>query len=504
MASLKAGQLAIGVAASAIVGGAVALSSAIAVALVVLPAVVLAAVVGALVHPERAFVVLVLLLALIPDYAAPQVGPLLLMPGVGVAWILAGALAWRCLAQRGTRFRATAVDIAVGALALLMATSVVFSPKASVVSTPQASLPNYLNVAFLWGGAYLAGRMLLRETRRPAFLVAASFALVTVLLAPVAILEAAGRYNPFLALQFNPVESAVWSNTVSRFGQVRAEASFGQPLAFSMFVATSALLSLAMAINTERLGNRLVWFALAILAVGIQSLTLTRTGWLILALGIVVLTLATARGVARRRLVAILAILAVAATTTFAMIALPRQLQLLSTTGTGTTAGSLEVTRSGAYRESLLDRALQPGVLHAWGSPVNKVTPTLGSNSSVDNAYIDLAAQWGLIPMAALVLVPLTLLPVIVRASSRGSGPMVVLPIAALTSFVALFFVAFITQQQLMIWLLVGASGAIAERMSAKRAEVPATVFQPSFPDTTRSPEQRGRWEQPHNPSPTR
>jgi hypothetical protein len=494
-ASSKTGELVIGVAAGAVVGIAVASRSAIAVALVAV-AVALVAAAGALVHPERAFVVLILLLALVPTYAAPEVGSLLFLPAAAAAWILAGALAWRRLALHGSPFRATAVDIAVGAFALLMAISVAFSP--------QASASDYLNVAFLWGGVYLAARLLLRETRRPAFLVAASFALVTVLVAPVAILEAAGRSNPFLALQFNPVESAVWAvNHGSRFGQVRPEASFGHPIALSMFVATSALLSLAMAINTERLRSRFVWLALAILAVGIQTLTFSRTGWLILALGIVVLTLATARGVARRRLVAVLAVLAVMAATTFA-ITPPSQLQLASITGTGTTAGSIEVANSAAYRQRLLDRALQPGVLQAWGNPVNEVASAAGSSGSIDNEYIFLADQWGLIPTAALVLVLLTLLPVIVRARSKGSGPMVALPIAALTSFAALFFVAFITQQQLMIWLLVGASGAIAERMSAKHAEVPATAFPTTTTVAAASAAAVRAMEQPHDPSPIR
>lgn len=490
-ATSKAGQLALVAAAGAVVGVAVASSSAIAVALVAL-AVALVAAAGALVYPERAFVVLVLLLALIPIYAAPEVGSLLFVPAAGAAWILAGVLAWRSLALDARPFRATAVDIAVGAFFLLMATSVAFSP--------QASVSDYLNVVFLWGGAYLAARLLLRETRKPVFLVAASFALVTVLVAPVAILEVAGRSNPFLSLQFNPVESAVWAGQASRFGQVRAEASFGHPIALSMFAATSAFLSLAMAINTERLRNRFVWFALAILAVGIQALALSRTGWLILALGIVVLTLATARGAARRRLAAVLAILAVT-TTTMLAIAPPSQLQLLSDSGTGATAGSLEVANSGARRQVLLDRALQPGVLQAWGNPVNDITPAIGTSNSIDNAYILLANQWGLIPAAALVLVLLTLLPVIVHARSRRSGPMVALPIAALTSFTALFFVAFITQQQLMIWLLVGASGAIAERVSAKRAEVPAAAFPTTTTVAATSAAAVRAMERPHDPA---
>jgi len=40
----------------------------------------------------------------------------------------------------------------------------------------------------------------------------------------------------------------------------------------------------------------------------------------------------------------------------------------------------------------------------------------------------------------------------------------VALPIAALTSLAGLFFVAFITNEQVMIWMLIGAASAASER----------------------------------------
>ena len=453
--------MAVALGASAALGFAVASSITATVALVA-PALLLIALIGALLYPEAAFVVLVLMLALIPPYAAPELGHVLLMPAAGAAWLLAGVLLWRQFTLSGRLIRFTAVDVAVGSFALLMATSVAFSP--------QVNENGYLELLFTWGGVYMAARLLLRETRRPVYLMAASFALATIVVAPVAFMEAAGKSNPFLALQFNPSQSATWAKQASRFGQHRAEASFGHPIALSMFAATSALLSLTMAINSERMRTRLIWFGLAALAVGVQVSTVSRTGWVLLAFGIFLLALVTLARPARRRLLAVIAILAVGVVAAFAMSS-SSQLQLFSGTGinigAGRTAGSREVERSGAGRDAELSRAFKPGILHVWGSRVNRLTPAVESGGSTDNEYILLAEEWGLIPMAALMLIPLTLLWVISRTRSVAAGSLAVLPIVALVALIGLVFVAFITQQQLMIWLLLGAAGAVSERLGS-------------------------------------
>ena len=461
----RMGQMIVALGASTALGFAVASGITATVALVA-PALLLIALVGALLYPEAAFIALVLMLALIPPYAAPQLGHVLLMPAAGAAWLLAGVLLWRQFTLYGRLIRLTAVDIAVGIFALLMATSVAFSP--------QVSENGYLELLFTWGGVYLAARLLLRDARRPVYLMAASFALATAVVAPVAFFEAAGKSNPFLELQFNPTQSAVWAKQASRFGQHRAEASFGHPIALSMFAATSALLSLAMAINTERIRARLIWFGLAILAVGVQTATLSRTGWVLLALGIFMLALVTLGGPARRRLTIVMSILAVVVVTVFAMSP-SSQLQLFSgsgiNVGAGRTAGSGEVERSGAGRNAELSRALQPGILHAWGSRVNRLTPAVESGGSTDNEYILLAEEWGLIPMAAFMLISLMLLWVILRTRSLAAEPLAILPIVALVALIGLIFVAFITQQQLMIWLLLGAAGAVAERIDSSASD---------------------------------
>jgi hypothetical protein len=459
LASSTSGQVLIGGLAGALLGAAVSATPIVAVLLVgaVLGAIT---VVAALTHPGKVFVVLVLAIALIPTYAAPKVGWILFIPGAGLSWAIAAALAWRNAIQRGRIFRPTPIDFAVIVFLALMYVSLSFSA--------QVDTNAYLNDLFAWGGPFLAARLLLQDTHRPAFVMAASFALATLVVAPVAALEAAGGSNPFLSLQFNSVEASVWAAPASRLGQIRAEASFGHPIALSMFVSVSALLSLGMAIYATRAKRRNLWLGLAALAVGVQALTLSRTGWLILVFGVALLAVTTALRAARRRLAFVFAVVGVALVGLVISGGAPKELELVPSGGAS--AESAAFQDSGAYREALLTRALQPGVLHLWGNPVNRVTPAVSStNGATDNAYIILADEWGLIPTFALIAIAITLLIAIVLARSREAEELVLLPIVALTSLCALFFVAFITQQQSVIWLLVGAASVASERVLSRR-----------------------------------
>lgn len=422
----------------------------------------------ALTHPGYAFGVMVLAIALIPTYAAPGIGPLLAMPGAVLAWAIAGLLAWRNAIQRGRVFHPTPLDLAAIGFFLLMYISLSFSE--------QVTKDDLINIVFAWGGPFLAARLLLQDTGRPTYVVAASFAAATALLAPVAVLETLGGENPFLSLRFNSAEAAVWGDAASRLGTIRAEASFGHPIALSMFASVSALLSLGMAIYASRPKERLIWLTLAAIAVGVQALTVSRTGWLILAFGIAFLAVTTALRAARRRLAYVFAALGVAVIALSVSGDAPKELQLIPSDSKGAEGAAFR--DSGAYREALLERALEPGVLGLWGNPVNKVTPAVSAkNVATDNAYIILADEWGLIPTVALLTIATLLLVAIALSRRRRAGELVLLPIAALTSFFALFFVAFITQQQNVIWLLVGAASVAAARSAAvQRSESPRTA----------------------------
>lgn len=474
--SSKLGQILLGGVAGAFLGAAIASKLSL-VALLVGALLAAGAVAAALTRPDRAFCGLVVVMVLIPSYSSPSFGPILFIPAAGLAWLLAAVLAWRNGMQRGRLFTLNALDGLVALFFILMLIS-------SQVS-PQVEFKDYLNDVFTWLGPYLAARLLLQDCERPVFVVAVAFAIGTVLIAPVAVLETLGGKNPFFNFQFNGSESAAFGNAVSRAGEVRAQGSFGHPIALSMYVSASALLSLGMAIYSKVSKERLAWLALAAVALAVQVMTVSRTGFVMLVVGGVLLALTTADKPLRRTLSGIVGIVALIVVVMNLTASGPAELQVFPSGKSLETASAEEVSESSAYRERLLERAFEPGVLGAWGNPYNKITAGISlGNTSIDNQYIILGDNWGLIPMFALIAVAVGLLLQIALALTREALGLVILPIAAFAALCALFFVAFITQQQVMVWLLIGCASAagertLRERRLAKQRPRPSEVGQP-------------------------
>lgn len=411
----------------------------------------------ALTRPDLAFGGLVLLLGLVPIYAAPKIGPVILFPAALGAWGVAVALMWRNYVVRGYLLRWNYVDVAAVAFFALMFVSLSFSPR--------AILTDYVHEIFMWVGPYFAARLLLAEVESPTKVLATSFAVVTAILAPIAFSEALGGSNPFFNLNFNSDEFNIWGTQLARFGSTRAVTAWGHPIPFSIFLAASALLSFAMAISSKEAKERVVWYGLAVIATATMALTLSRTGWVMIGIGVVLLAF-TARGTARSRLFALIGLIVIAIL--LMSIVLPNQLSVLP--GFSHSYESSYET-SGLYRQALLHRALEPGVLGLWGNAHNMVTPTVGYDKATDNTYIILADTWGLIPTFALFAVGAAMLLAVARSYGQFERePIAILPIAALTTLVAIFFVALITQLPALIWTLVGAGGVAAERAAAARA----------------------------------
>lgn len=459
--SSRLGQILLGGVAGAFVGAALASKLSL-IALLIGAVLAAGAVSAAMTRPDRAFYGLVVVMVLIPTYSSPAIGPILFIPAAGLSWLLAGILAWRNGMRRGRLFNITTLDLVVALFFVLMLISSQISP--------QVEFKVFYNDVFLWLGPYLAARLLLQDCERPALVVAVAFAIGTVLIAPVAVLETLGSKNPFFNFQFNGGESAAFGNAVTRAGEVRAQGSFGHPIALSMYVSASALLSLGMAIYAKVPKQRLAWLALAALGLAVQLMTVSRTGFVMLVIGGVLLALTTGERELRLRLSAIVGVVALFVLFFNLTDTGPAELQLFPGNKAAETASAEEVAESSAYREKLLERATEPGVLGLWGNPYNKVTNGVSlSNTSVDNQYIILGDSWGLIPMFSLIAVAVGLLLSIALALKRKMGELVILPIAAVTGLFALFFVAFITQQQVMVWLLIGCASAAAERTLRER-----------------------------------
>jgi hypothetical protein len=465
---LRAGEV-LPVAATALAGlmlGALVVSKPIAVVGIFGIAIGVLAIWLAFAKPEVAFFGLIMFTALIPTYAAPEVGRILLFPAAAAGWGIAVALAWRNFATEGRVFHPTPIDYAAATFVLLMLISISFSKRATT--------PEFMHSMFLWIGPYLGARLLLVKARHPARLVALAFAVVTAIVAPIAIVEYLGASNPFHALDFNSTEFAIWSSQANRFGQVRAEASFGHPIALSMFASTSVLLSFAMALKSSVVKERRLWYLSALIGILVQFLTVSRTGWLVLLAGVVLVVLVYGRSVMGGRLLRIVAGVGVAFV--LASVLVPSALQVLP----GFEKHEAQVTASGDYRQKLLTRALEPGVLHLWGNPVNEVTPFVEIGSATDNAYIILADTWGLLPTFALMAIAFAMLGVVFHRRREDHDTLLILPIIGFTSLMAIFFVDFITQQQCVIWLVLGSAAVASERLweTGKARERPPAAVQ--------------------------
>jgi hypothetical protein len=115
------------------------------------------------------------------------------------------------------------------------------------------------------------------------------------------------------------------------------------------------------------------------------------------------------------------------------------------------------------YRLDLLHRATGSGALSPFGSRENRIA------GSVDNEYLYLADQWGLVPLAAFVL--MALLSGWAAIRYRGGPAALAVASACFGAMAGLVFVAFITQQQIFVWLLLGAASAVVARGGRLRHE---------------------------------
>ncbi|MDQ3849457.1 MAG: hypothetical protein M3296_02415 [Actinomycetota bacterium] len=408
----------------------------------------------AVARPRAAMAVGVLALAFVPSYAVPRFDS----PSV-ILTVIAAGLAVR-VALGSSSLRPTRLDAAVALFLVVLAAPVAFG-----VRTPK----EYVAQLLIWIGPYAAGRLFVTGRANALFLIR-GLAASAVLLVPVIVFERLTGTNPFTTLTLNPGEAATWTQLLTRLGVHRVAGSFGHPIALAMFLSAVALICLAMGTAAERARERQAWLAAAVVLVAVQALTLSRTGWIVLGAGVALLAIVLyRRGVSSR--------LAIAVAVTGAVLLFGSGYVSGGSGGGGLFSNaSREVTANSQYRKSLFRQGLEPGVLKPVGNRTSKLVTVRSSEStflatvgSVDNEYLYLADRWGLLALAGLALVAGSLLASLRR---RHAEPVLVaLPIAAAACFAGLFTVAFITQQQVLIWMLVGASsGLLAPQATALRA----------------------------------
>lgn len=317
---------------------------------------------------------------------------------------------------------------------------------------------NLEHVLFFWFCPYFAARSITGSGFRTAVLKA--FAIAGAVAIPFGIVEITYG-NLFLKIFTYGSEPRYGLGVPTRrLGINRAEGALGQPIPYAMFLSIAAVAAITLwMIRENRRSNRWLYISLGIVA--IQATTLTRTGWLMLAVvaGIVIALNVTTIFSYRNTRFIVFAMVGLGV-----ILAVPKTNELILGSS-GTESTKLEVSAN--YRSKLLQQALQPGYINPYGTVEPQIGP-LGSKS-IDDEYIHAAWMWGYLPLVGFALMFLAF----IRGAWRQRSDVLTLAVYAIciSTMVAIEGVAFLTQQEILIWLLWGCASGLAVRPARRKLE---------------------------------
>jgi hypothetical protein len=377
--------------------------------------------------------------AFVPVYWVPFAFHLFPHPGI----VLMLVLALFSLPQAGRVARLNAIDLGVVAFTLLTAMAVVLHVRTS---------NDWTTILSQWVAPYVAARIALGGAiSAKAFM--SAWAVAGIVTVPFAIVEAITNSNPFQELTVNTGYASTWGTEQFRLGRARSEVAFGHSICYSMFVTTAAFFAIAMALGARRDRDRVLWLIGTAGLLAAQFVTQARTGWVMLLVGaggaiILLLRRQVSFGI-RARLSAMAGLL-VAAVAAIAVLDAGTVDRLTSIFRPDPTS---ELASSSAAREGLFSAASA-----AWSPFGNASSAFIAAGiESVDNTYLLLIDRWGFLATAVLPIAALVLLwDVLFNRVTAWT----VVSVASLANLVAWLFVAPITQQQNLVWLLLGAAAA--------------------------------------------
>ncbi|MDQ6606421.1 MAG: hypothetical protein M3Z06_07735, partial [Actinomycetota bacterium] len=388
-------------------------------------------------------------LVAIPSYAAPSKLHFVLHPALAIAVLLALAVVLRAVAGRKSRF--SGIDTCVALFVAAMVIAVLLGPRSWKEATSQL---------WVWLAAYIGGRMIassrpLKET------LAKTVVFASTALTPFAIAEAVGLGNPFWNLGSGG-PAAVWGHSDLRAGEsFRVETAWGHPIAYSMFVAVAIVFALVLLGAARSRRERLLYTGCIAALLLDEVLTLSRAGWVTLGVAVLLMAAGRRRGgagrIARRAIVAgVIAVLALAVA--FPSVAsVPLSLVGLQSDATSTNNQALSSTAS--YRTGLYSAAIRGGVGSLFGNKTSKLSGSVAIGaSSIDSEYLLLLDQWGEVVTIGFLLIVGGL--AIRSLSDQEDEWTNAFTVSGVGCAVALASVALITQQEYLIWLLIGLSAA--------------------------------------------
>jgi hypothetical protein len=419
-----------------------------------------AVVAASLLRPARVFSIGLGLLIVVPPYAAsiPTEPP---HPAVAVFLILACALLVRPTSAKPWSTRVTPIGVAVALFFVALGLSVAVG-----VRSRHDAEPLFLGLLpmFYCGSRLIADGLLTVRQFAKAWVFAAG------VVVPWALYEAATGTNLLARLRLgDPGANGVWlalqSGGITRLGEHRVAASLGHPIAFGMFMAIAAILAAGLAVTSETTNRRLGWYGVSAAFVAVQSLALSRTGWLVLAFGCAFLVAGT-KGVVRQRVGR-----AVVIGGALACVAVLLDSRSREVFGLGD-----------PYRSTLFHSAITRHAFGLFGNRHTEFQGVVGSASnpapSIDSAFISVADHWGYIALVALV--GIVLATGYCLLATRAEPMYAVVVAATLAGFLGLAVVALITQMQCLLFALLGVasggmrtSGALRGRRSCSALSEP-------------------------------
>jgi hypothetical protein len=400
-------------------------------------------------RPRVAVAVAVAAVAIVPTYAVPSGVPLLVRFPVGLAAIV---LVPAALA-RADQVRVLALDLAVAAYALVQL--VAFGVTYGVVIGPGTTL--VARVVLPYAVCRCLGLVPgVRRAATTAWLAAA------VALALFALRERAVTGNAFFRLARPGLQATQWARQELRFGDVRAEASFGHPIALGLFLALAVVL-LAGIVWTERGRGRGSLVAAAgaavALAIGLVS-TLSRGPLLVAGGGLLLWAAFSIRKV--RALPVYLALVFV--TLVVVLTPVGATVSRLVAASTGDTAEAA----SADYRVRVASVLFDPHQFSMLGkeseigsSAVSESVSARTGVKSYDNEYSRLYVTTGALGLLTFVAVAGLVLRTALR---RRLDPLDrAWAVGVAVTLIGLVSVALLTQHADLVWMAIGLVAAIEQ-----------------------------------------
>jgi hypothetical protein len=336
-------------------------------------------------------------------------------------------------------FRFSLID----ALVLLL---VVVGLSSLLTTSPSIALGFVFTLATYFVAGYILGRI--APARVDIRWIYSAIGVAFTVVAVLALIEFALKWNPFVLLPANNSMFSVWGTLQERGGSLRAEGAFGHSIALGSSLALAIPLTLA---SRFRLWVRACMVLLMLLA---TIVTFSRVGMLAALLGLII-SIVFMRDALTSRLRTALASTLVA----LSIILFPVVAAVFNDAGT-------EASDSVAYRGDLLSLIGSMNIVGVASSARREATGDVyfGNFRSIDSQLILTGLSSGLLALALIVLTLAVAIVLVLRGRASAATIAIVAQIPALAT------VALITQYSIFVWFVIGLAASSQLTLRTERS----------------------------------